>query len=386
MGSPLGVLVGLASGAVDGRGRHDAGPLLPAHQSVYGPQNRPLLGVTVPETPAQTIRPWNGTDRASSRLDTEEISYQPTNNPPFGRERVPPSLDPVVFRHTGWHRHRYHVYRALDASACPDKRLARFANCGSDAYVYEHPDHPGSYRVHSLRCHDRFCVPCRRELARTVAQNVVAHARDTQLRFLTLTLKHSDATLSDQLDLLYTSFRRLRNVAAIRPQLVGGVAFLEIKRSRDLLHWHPHLHVLYQGSYIPKSQLAHAWHRITLTSYIVDVRSVTNNEHAARYVTKYAGKPLAPSVFQSSAHAQAAILALWHRRLMFAFGTWRGLKLTAREAPEQWRPVAPLFELLEKASHGDAFALFVIRSIRRQPSWQPPTTEPSYARPPPLQL
>lgn len=318
-----------------------------------------------PPTPAATT---------SSPLDPEEIPWSPPPEPPHGTPTIHHWPAEVAFRHSGWQRHRIRVFNALSQAQARPNRLERFARCGSDAWVYEDLGQPGHYLVKSSRCRDRFCVPCRRETAHTVATNVTDYARDRTLRLITLTLRHSQDPLADQLDRLYRYFRRLRKEPLWRAHCHGGVAFLEIKRSKNGAEWHPHFHCLVEGTYVHHTHLSEVWHRITRHSYIVDVRKVQALADAARYVTKYATKPIAASALLTDRLALDCVQALWHRRLMFAFGTWRGLRLHAKPAAHQWRAVAPLFELLERAGGGDAHALAILRQIRRDPTWQPQTT------------
>ena len=152
-------------------------------------------------------------------------------------------------------------------------------------------------------------------------------------RFITFTLCGSGKDkLNDLVDRLYKSFRYLRSHPVWERQL-GGAAFLEIKRSSKSDRWHPHLHVISEGKFIPQSDLSDAWRSITHDSYVVDIRPC-GGETTKRYVCKYASKPLNSSFADVPAHLDEAIEALKGRRLCLTFGTWYGTSLTGAEDEE----------------------------------------------------
>ena len=59
--------------------------------------------------------------------------------------------------------------------------------------------------------------------------------------------------------------------------MVGGVAAVEVKRSKSKpsTHWHPHMHVmLLLDSYIDRNKLADEWKALTGGSHVIDIRRV----------------------------------------------------------------------------------------------------------------
>ena len=250
-----------------------------------------------------------------------------------------------------------------------DARRERFLACGRSAWVVRHPDHRDRYAVRSAHCRDRFCIPCAREKGFRIAMNVLKHAQARTIRFITLTLRHSDATLTNQLTDLITSFRKLRATPLWKNNTTGGVAFLELKLARNRTHWHPHLHILQEGSYIGQSALAHEWHRITRTSYIVDVRMPRGHREVIKYVTKYAAKPLGLALTHHRARLCEALSAMAARRLMTTFGTWRGFKLCEQTPAIDWQPIAPLTELYARADAGDPWATNILANLKGRQPW-----------------
>jgi len=183
------------------------------------------------------------------------------------------------------------------------------------------------------------------------------------LRFVTLTLKTSPAPLGEQLDRLYKCFKQLRDLALWRKNVTGGILFLELTIGRDG-GWHPHLHILASGSYLPQDALSAAWLKITGDSYIVDVRLVRNPAIAASYVAKYASKVVPASLTHDEPHLVEAILALRGRRTFSPFGSWTGWQLS-KPPPDDcsWDIVAPLNQLLAAANGGDPEARRIVLSL-----------------------
>lgn len=271
-----------------------------------------------------------------------------------------------VFRHTGWRRLRKRVVHALATTKQPGARCQSFADCGRMAYVLQSDDNPPRYRIAGSHCHDRFCVPCANERSTTIAHNVIAYVEHKTVRFVTLTLKHQRRSLAESLDHLYASWKRLRKNRNWKRKVTGGIAFIEIKHSTTTDCWHPHIHVLIGGRYLAQAMLSHAWKQATGDSAIVDIRAVNGTAHVARYVTKYASKPL-NHTFQHEHYLLAeAIVALKGRRLCMTFGTYRSIKLTNSLPEDGWTQIATLNELIHRAAEGDSSAIGILNSLDPQ--------------------
>jgi len=320
---------------------------------------------------------------ASSQLDTRETNV----NPPISPDRdiyQQRRRDELSFRHSCWSAHRLRIALAMPEADIKPARRERFLRCGCVAWVVQHPDYVDRYAVRSAHCRDRFCIPCAREKAFRVAQNVLKHVQHRRLRFITLTLRHSDLPLNEQLDLLLRSFRALRSTPRWKCHTDGGAAFLELKLARDNRHWHPHLHILHEGSPIDKGSLAQDWHRITKTSYIVDIRAVHSRRHVVHYVTKYSAKPIGLALTSHREKLTESLQQLTARRLMLTFGTWRGFRLCQKADPVDWLPIAPLTQLITRARLGDDYAITVLAHLKGTLPWQTKRKHPkTYSRPPP---
>lgn len=267
------------------------------------------------------------------------------------------------FRHSGWAHLRRRVWQAFARTDQSLFRLNAFGSCGSDAVVEQSDDDPDAYRLHCYRCHDRFCLPCARERSHTIARNLADYLQDRPIRFVTLTLRSADEPLKDLLDKLYQSFAKLRRQKIWKTTQHGGAAFCEIKWNPERNRWHPHLHVLTEGKYLNQQALKEAWHRITVDSYVVDIRRPPSNEHVTAYVVKYASKPLDPSFTAVPDRLDEAVLALKGRRLCLTFGTWQALRLTAPIDTGTWTPVASLTDIVRRSRAGDDDARRILRKV-----------------------
>jgi len=280
--------------------------------------------------------------------------------------RLSPSDRPTlaeIFRHSGWRRDRRRVWRALGRTRQSFSRVQAFASCGASAYVYRTPDPPHEYFLAGSSCHDRFCVPCARVRGDRLALEIL-HTLDGQpVRFLTLTIRHTDSPLSDQLDHLYASFRRLRATTLWKRSCSGGCAILEITHSDTSDAWHPHLHVLMHGGYISQSLVKAAWLKATGDSSIVDIRMVRSEDHIARYVSKYVAKPFDRSIIDREDLLDELIIATRNRRMVVTFGGWRGIRLTQTAGDHDWELLGSLDDVARAARSGDAESMRALRYV-----------------------
>lgn len=271
---------------------------------------------------------------------------------------VPMAADQdVYFRHSGWLRDRRRVFEALGTAFPRSTRLTRFAECGSRAWVIRNEDQPDLYAVASDHCHDRFCKPCASFRGRVIANNVAAYLRNRPYRFLTLTIRTTDLTLKQGVDKLYRCFAALRRTKIWDSKVSGGCAILEVKPKESGTGWHPHIHAILEGRYLPLPLIRRHWMRITTDSFIVDIAKGRDPEQAARYVSKYITKPFDDGTIRNPERLLQAVEALHGRRLVATFGRWRGQRLTVYTPTSTWIRIAPLGMLRAKAKAGDDDAL-----------------------------
>ena len=288
------------------------------------------------------------------------------------------------FRHSGWKRNRILLYQSLRRTLQSKSRVANFADCGATAYVYRDVADPTHFRLAGSSCRDRFCLPCSIDRSRCLATNVLKTLGKRPARFVTLTLRQTDAHLRDVLDKLYDNFRKLRARTFWKTRVKGGCAFIEVKYSAANDAWNVHLHAIVHGRFIPKRDLSREWRKLTGDSYIVDVRFVEDEARTGQYVTKYVSKPFNDTFLNRSELLDTVVTAMVGRRLCLTFGDWRGISLTESPNETDWISLGSFHDVVTKAAQGDRECLAAVHAIARDrapellaaiPNARPPPTE-----------
>lgn len=269
----------------------------------------------------------------------------------------------LAFRHSYWARHRARISAALNRLYPGDPRADAFDRCGTGAWIMVNPDNPDQVRVNATYCHDRFCAPCQRSRGQNIRFNLADFIKTKQVRLLTLTVASDDQPLAKMIAHLYHSFTALRRTNLWQTHVTGGLAVLEVKRSTQTPRWHPHLHVLIEGTYLEQGALTHLWHSITKTSFILDIRQAHRPDDTASYVVKYITKPTALRFTNRPELLDECIVAMRGRRTLLQFGTWYAIRLTSDPIRILWQPVAPLHEIITRAASCDPFALRLLEIL-----------------------
>lgn len=252
------------------------------------------------------------------------------------------------------------MWRAMvDAFVSPSRRWA-FELCSQSHWLMKHRERPDEFKSVLCRCNDRWCVPCARLRAARICTNLRPALQGLRLRLLTLTLRHTDTPLRDQLALFYTSWRKLRGSAYCRRRITSSFAVLELKVSDTDDRWHPHLHVIWHGRYLHHPVIRDRWAQVTGGSSIVDLRELDSPRHALRYVTKYVTKAVSHTVYHDPDKLAEAIDALTGRRMLIVSGAWRSLHLTADPAESEWTVYGHENDVRNWAADGDSLAAAVL--------------------------
>lgn len=270
----------------------------------------------------------------------------------------------VVFRHSGWQCNRGRIRDALVRCEVAPSRISAWDRCGTDAWVLREKTEDGRLKVASCTCKDRFCVPCADTRSARIANRIRDRVPQTGITFLTLTLADADKPLSELLDKILKSFRRLRTWRQWKNRVKGGVAFLETKWNAAKQRWHPHLHVIMEAAFLPQAEISDRWRAITETSFIVHIKRPDNIETVIRYVTKYGSKPLDQSFVADDARLDEAISAMRGRHLCLVFGSWRDWALTKDDDETEWQPIDTLASLLRREARGDPDATAIMEQLR----------------------
>jgi len=298
--------------------------------------------------------------------------------------RVPPALcsgDASRLRHSGWAADRLRVWESMRRLGTSADRMWNFSQCGKHASVFQSVDDPNVYRIAGSTCHDRFCLPCGKDRSHFIAVNVLAELRDRPARFVTLTMRSTTEPLRDLVSKLNSSQAKLRRRKFWKQRVTGGVSFIEVKWVPDLQRWNVHVHMIVHGKYIPVGPLGKIWKDITGDSMIVHVKFVPDQKRIVQYVTKYASKPLDPSVLRIPERLDEAVLALKGRRLCGTFGDWTGVLLTPTPDENAWIVVGTLQSIIDRARAREREAFDVCQALGLVETLRLP--EPTHCRAPP---
>lgn len=219
---------------------------------------------------------------ASTSVHNEETSVGNSDYEPYGSYLRKSCYTEYVFAHR--------VYEALD-SGLLRPRNQQLERCRSNAW-FARNIHTSEVRIVSNACHLRWCPVCAGFRKNFIGHSVSEWLRDLRYpKFLTLTFKHRDWPLSEQLDALYRYFRLLRKRREFLEIVSGGIWFFQIKKSKRDHLWHPHIHCLIDGKFLPHKLLKEMWLEITTESHIVDIRPVKDPDGAALECSRYAARP-----------------------------------------------------------------------------------------------
>lgn len=368
-------------------------PQLPSIDEVH------TLETTVARAPAASLESQVADFRKRWHDDVDGfadfVSDLPASPPLLDFDPILPELTPAekTFWHSGWNATRDRLAEALVRCGEPAARIDRFTKCGGNTWAMRHRV-TGDYRLRSNRCHDRFCLVCQRARSGLISRNVRKALTARDYLHVVLTIRHSDTPLATQIDQLYRWFRKLRSKACWKNYVAGGAAFLEVTRNQQTGRWHPHLHIIAQGRFIPIKDypgyhrskpvqlpgLISTWESVTGGSTNVRVDKITDRDAAALEVAKYVTKPLHNSLFEDPDAIDEFIRALKGRRLCATFGNWYKIRLTERSPdwdPADWVFECSLADLVKRADAGELHAAILLQVLHKGSPCQP--------RPPPAQ-
>lgn len=212
----------------------------------------------------------------------------------------------------------------------------RMCCCCAFPVIWIGPD--GKPSVNLARCRIRLCPLCSK--TRAFESGLRVHELLATMdcpRFMTLTVPHRRRDLRQQLDQVMSMFRELRKTDAWREYVQGGVWSLEVTYNPDTGDWHPHIHIIFDGTYFPQPELKAEWSRIIGEAAIADVRAVHSRRDAAHYVAKYISKALEMEEWPESKIREYAS-ATFRRRTIHTFGSCHGVSTEADPTEDKPAP------------------------------------------------
>ncbi|KKM98862.1 hypothetical protein LCGC14_1153570 [marine sediment metagenome] len=288
------------------------------------------------------------------------------------------------------------LYYRVD-SVLETKYLEKWNHCRDYAWFVRHKD-SGEVKVFSSACRLRWCSLCSAARRGWITHQVAEWIKEAHYpKFLTLTLKHSNAPLVHQVKSLYDYFRKFRQCAPMKKGAKGGIWFFQLKRSKESGQWHPHIHCVVEGAYMPQKLLSKVWERITLGSKIVHIKPIRDFEKSAKEVARYASSPADLTTNAKSDYVEI-FEAMNHRRSCGTWGTARTVSLRQPKAEEtdKWENIGswtimyasqnrdPAAAMIINAwNSGDSLADGVTMSVDRSLLWEEGISQ-ILERPPPF--
>lgn len=284
---------------------------------------------------------------AATFLDALESAGNCRSLPASWPKHAPAIYPNASFLHSGWQQDRLRIARAYEKLGKSVHKRLNFATCGGNWFVLRNKTDPTRFKLSPRLCRDRFCLICGRRRAAVIQANLVPLTKGRPTRFITLTIAQDQASLAQRIDRLMSGFRRLRRLAIWRERITAAAAFLEVKWSEKARGWHPHLHVVALGRFVPQGQLSAAWRDVTGDSFVVDIRLAQDRTELAKYLTKYVTKPIAADVVRDPDRLAEAIRALDHRKLIIPLHGWARAKLTKPPEDSGWESLGTIYELTD---------------------------------------
>lgn len=247
-------------------------------------------------------------------------------------------------------------------------RVANYCSCRSNAWFVRHKRQK-IIRVASSKCSLRWCPLCQRNRRYIIGRSCIPFLKNhPKPKFLTLTLRHSENSLSDQINKLYDSFKLLRKSKIWKSHIIGGIWFFQVKLSKKDNLWHPHLHILCAGRYLPQKNLSEKWLRITGDSNIVDIRAVKNMKKTADYVARYATAPCDIRDLDDNSLIELYD-SVFGRRICGTFGVGKEIQLVPKkcEDADDWENIGSYWRVIN-FRHSDDNAAAIFRAWRENTS------------------
>lgn len=325
-----------------------------------------LSGVS--PNPAAFSRFWN-------RLDTTNSNFRGDTFCDL-RQLIPPDLAKELADHDRIRTHLAKIFSSQIDLTC-QKRANRLYACQQAHLLFSNvlPEARQKTTVIPYACNSRFCPACSREKSRRTYNRVVDtlgplfESHQMHIQWITLTIQNPPAgSLASGVKDLQHAFRRLRRPHEMNGKrgrqwncwtesVRGYLHNLEVSFNPSNSSWHPHIHIIYSGDFIPWRDLKSEWSKALRPTgrkgdikigeaYYVDAHgnkhSCSSSDDARDIlecfveVTKYTLKPFESDI--PPARILELTDALFNKRL---FGSGGDFLLP----PEQLRDTTPYWSL-----------------------------------------
>lgn len=270
---------------------------------------------------------------------------------------IPPYKQVLIDHDPAEYKAAIQTYLSIDTNS-PSSRALKMEDCRTRAFFAVHGE-TRKVKVLANACRCRWCPLCTRAKSAAICNSVMDWLKfRKKAKFLTLTLKHSNAPLTHQINNLYRCFRLLRKSKLFTSKCYGGIWFFQVKLSIDKKNWHPHLHCVIDSKYIPQGELSELWLKITNSSKIVDIRNIYKIEQAAAYVARYSARPSKLKDLSFSQRTEI-VFAMHGRRISGSWGTAKNVDLRGNRPIDKgtWYRIASYKTLIQRSRSDELCSL-----------------------------
>ncbi len=135
------------------------------------------------------------------------------------------------------------------------------------------------------RCHHRLCPQCGQIRALRLFNAHKWLTGRPNLKHLVLTFKNTPGLSWETIPWMRSCFTRLRRRKLFARSWRGGVYSMEFTYSKET-GWHPHIHALVDGDFVPQVKIASAWREITGSSQVVWIARAKRSKQVLKYILK----------------------------------------------------------------------------------------------------
>ncbi|GAI87694.1 unnamed protein product, partial [marine sediment metagenome] len=240
--------------------------------------------------------------------------------------------------------------------------LMSFWKCRTKAWLYWNPE-DDLIKYVSNSCRGRWCPMCAKARMSVIAHNCFEFlSKQKAVRFLTLTLKHSDIPLSEQIRRMKKCFIRLGRRVFWKKYVTGSICFLHLKENDEKTQYHVHLHIFLTGSYVPQEQLVAEWLKVTGDSIIVHVQAAYSDKELGTTIKDYARYAGCPTNLRmiSKEHRLEVVHAFQGIQVCWTTGVCRTVSLSQpkyKEGDSKGVLMGRLYAVKKSGKAGDYNAL-----------------------------
>lgn len=245
---------------------------------------------------------------------------------------------PFPHLHCRHNRDRDRIIAALATSTYEPlrKRATRISACMLSPWIREARD--GTIHMTPGRCNDRACPTCQVQRSRVLARNVTGVVQKwNDVRHVVLTLNGDPRSLKESLDLLTSSYRRLRQTTLWKEHVDAAIATIEVTHNAESGRWHPHLHVLTDGRYLDVNDLRKAWEKASHGAKVVWIERIPARDKVTAYIAKYTSKSPSAEGW-SDATIREWTYATHGRRTVICSGTCKSIRMKERDPEHDHGP------------------------------------------------